>query len=101
VHVLGDSGQVWTVARLRRAVGKLVAQHMADPALLKPALRRKPEERLMTIAQRNWCTAGAYAGTDSARRAHMVGLVREEATRPSARGWVSATCVSTRSGPAL
>jgi DNA invertase Pin-like site-specific DNA recombinase len=49
VCVLGDSGQSWTVARLRRAVGKLVAQHMADPTLLKPAPRKSPEDRLMTL----------------------------------------------------
>ena len=33
VRVLGDTGQSWTVARLRRAVGKLVSQRMADPDL--------------------------------------------------------------------
>jgi hypothetical protein len=49
VRVLGDSGQSWTVARLRRAVGKLVSQHMADPALLRPAARKNPEDRLMTL----------------------------------------------------
>jgi DNA invertase Pin-like site-specific DNA recombinase len=49
VRVLETSGQSWTVARLRRAVGKLVSQHMADPALLRPAPRRKPEDRLMTL----------------------------------------------------
>src|ERR687889_2491570 len=49
VRVLADSGQPWTVARLRRAVGKLVAQHMADPALLRPAPRKSPEDRLMTL----------------------------------------------------
>ncbi|WP_414476304.1 recombinase family protein [Microvirga sp. M2] len=49
VRVLGGSGESWTVARLRRAVGKLVSQHMADPALLKPASRKNPEDRLMTL----------------------------------------------------
>jgi DNA invertase Pin-like site-specific DNA recombinase len=49
VRVLSDNGQAWTVARLRRAVGKLVAQHMADPALLRPAPRKNPEDRLMTL----------------------------------------------------
>jgi hypothetical protein len=49
VRVLGDGGQSWTVARLRRAVGKLVSQHMADPALLRPAPRKNPEDRLMTL----------------------------------------------------
>jgi DNA invertase Pin-like site-specific DNA recombinase len=49
VRVLGESGQSWTVARLRRAIGKLVAQRMADPTLLRPAPRRNPEDRLMTL----------------------------------------------------
>ena len=49
VRVLHDNGQAWTVARLRRAVGKLVSQHMADPALLRPAPRKSPEDRLMTL----------------------------------------------------
>ena len=49
VRVLGNGGQSWTVARLRRAVGKLVSQHMADPALLRPAPRKNPEDRLMTL----------------------------------------------------
>ncbi len=49
VRVMGDSGQSWTVARLRRAVDKLVSQHMADPALLRPAPRKTPEDRLMTL----------------------------------------------------
>jgi DNA invertase Pin-like site-specific DNA recombinase len=48
-RVLGDTGQEWTVARLRRAVGKLVSQRMADPALLRPAPRKNPEDRLMTL----------------------------------------------------
>jgi DNA invertase Pin-like site-specific DNA recombinase len=49
VRVLADRGEAWTVARLRRAVGKLVSQHMADPALLSPAPRKSPEDRLMTL----------------------------------------------------
>jgi len=49
VRALNEKGQSWTVARLRRAVGKLVSQHMADPALLRPAPRRSPEDRLMTL----------------------------------------------------
>jgi DNA invertase Pin-like site-specific DNA recombinase len=49
VRVLADRGQAWTVARLRRAVGKLVSQHMADPALLRPAPRTNPEDRLIIL----------------------------------------------------
>jgi hypothetical protein len=49
VRVLRNGGQTWTVARLRRAVGKLVSQHTADPTLLRPAPRKNPEDRLMTL----------------------------------------------------
>src|SRR3712207_2649114 len=49
VHALEAAGQSWTVDRLRRAVGKMVSQHMADPALLKPASRKGPEHRLMNL----------------------------------------------------
>jgi DNA invertase Pin-like site-specific DNA recombinase len=49
VRVLGNSGQSWTVARLRRAVGRLVSQHMADPPLLRHAPRKSPQDRLMTL----------------------------------------------------
>ncbi len=49
VRVLADSGQAWTVAQLRRAVGKLVSQHMADPTLFRPVPRTNPGDRLMTL----------------------------------------------------
>ncbi|MBB4039816.1 DNA invertase Pin-like site-specific DNA recombinase [Microvirga flocculans] len=49
VHALKAAGQSWTVDRLRRAVGKMVSQHMADPALLKPASRKGPQHRLMNL----------------------------------------------------
>jgi DNA invertase Pin-like site-specific DNA recombinase len=49
VHALKDAGELWTVDRLRRAVGKMVTQHMADPALLKAASRKGPEHRLMNL----------------------------------------------------
>ena len=49
VRVLGERGQAWTVARLRRAVGTLVSHHMAAPTLLRPAPRKSPEDRLMTL----------------------------------------------------
>ncbi|MBZ6078859.1 recombinase family protein [Microvirga puerhi] len=49
VHLLSDGGQSWTVARLRRAVAKLVSERMADPILLKPAARKSPQDRLMTL----------------------------------------------------
>ncbi|MBB3019534.1 DNA invertase Pin-like site-specific DNA recombinase [Microvirga lupini] len=49
VHSLEAAGQSWTVDRLRRAVGKMVSQHMADPALLHPASRKGPQHRLMNL----------------------------------------------------
>jgi DNA invertase Pin-like site-specific DNA recombinase len=49
IRALAHNGQSWTVARLRRAVGRLVSQHMADPALLRPAPRKSPQDRLMTL----------------------------------------------------
>jgi DNA invertase Pin-like site-specific DNA recombinase len=48
-QVLNDKGQSWTVPRLRRAVGKLVSQHMADANLLKKSPRRSPDDRLLTL----------------------------------------------------
>lgn len=49
VYTLKAAGQSWTVDRLRRAVGKMVSQHMADPALLRPASRKGPQHRLMNL----------------------------------------------------
>lgn len=49
VRVLASRGQGWTVARLRRAVGTLVAQRIADPVLLKPAPRKGPQDHLMML----------------------------------------------------
>ncbi len=49
VQILNNKGQAWTVERLRRAVGKMVSQRMADPALLRRSPRRPPDDRLMTL----------------------------------------------------
>lgn len=48
-RVLNQRGLDWTPERLRRAVKWLVAEHLADPALLKKSPPRLPEERLMTL----------------------------------------------------
>jgi hypothetical protein len=85
------------VARLRRAVGKLVAQHMADPALVRPAPRRNPEDRLMTLiagiamtdpglSLRDVGAHQAHARANPRWRPHMVSHFREEATRSCAKG---------------
>lgn len=48
-RVLNARGQQWTEERLRRAVRKLVSQHMADPTLLKKSPPRPSDDRLMTL----------------------------------------------------
>ena len=48
-RVLKQRGLDWTPERLRRAVKWLVAEHLADPALLKKSPPRLPEDRLMTL----------------------------------------------------
>ena len=48
-RVLNQRGLDWTPERLRRAVKWLVAEHLADPALLKKSPPRLPEDRLMTL----------------------------------------------------
>jgi DNA invertase Pin-like site-specific DNA recombinase len=79
VRVLGNSGQSWTVARLRRAVGKLVAQHMADPALLRPAPRKSPEDRLMTLI-------AGIAMTDPSLSLRSIGAQLERMRERTPRG---------------
>jgi DNA invertase Pin-like site-specific DNA recombinase len=79
VRVLGNSGQTWTVARLRRAVGKLVAQHMADPALLQPAPRKSPEDRLMTLI-------AGIAITDPSLSLREIGAQLERMRERTSRG---------------
>jgi hypothetical protein len=49
VRVLNARGQNWTEERLRRAVRKLISQHMADPALLKKSPLRSSDDRLLTL----------------------------------------------------
>ncbi|RWX59003.1 recombinase family protein, partial [Mesorhizobium sp. M4B.F.Ca.ET.089.01.1.1] len=49
VRVLNRRGHDWTVERLRRAVHRLVREHIAEPALIKRSPRRPPEDRLMTL----------------------------------------------------
>lgn len=48
-RMLNSSGQEWTVERLRRAVGKMVTERMADPDLLKRSPPRSRDERLMIL----------------------------------------------------
>jgi hypothetical protein len=79
VRVLGNSGQPWTVARLRRAVGRLVTQHMADPALLHPAPRKSPEDRLMTLI-------AGIAMTDPSLSLRAIGAQLERMRERTPRG---------------
>lgn len=48
-QILNDKGQDWSVPQLRRAVGKLVSQRMAEAELLERAPRRPPEDRAMAL----------------------------------------------------
>lgn len=48
-RVLKQRGLDWTPERLRRAVKWLVAEHLADSALLRKSPPRLPEDRLMTL----------------------------------------------------
>jgi DNA invertase Pin-like site-specific DNA recombinase len=48
-RVLKQRGLTWTPERLRRAVKWMVAEAMADPALLRKSPPRLPEDRLMTL----------------------------------------------------
>ncbi|PDT80849.1 recombinase family protein [Sinorhizobium sp. BJ1] len=48
-RVLKQRGLDWTPERLRRAVKWMVAERMADPALLRKSPPRLPEDRLMTL----------------------------------------------------
>jgi Resolvase, N terminal domain len=87
VRVLSNSGQSWTVTRLRRAVGKLVSQHMADPALLRPAPRRNPEDRLMTLI-------AGIAMTDPSLSLREIGAQLERTRERTPRGgltWSAST----------
>jgi len=48
-RVMKQRGFDWTPERLRRAVKWLVAEHLADPGLLRKSPPRLPEDRLMTL----------------------------------------------------
>lgn len=48
-RVLNQRGLNWTPERLRRAVKWMVAERMADAALLRKSPPRLPEDRLMTL----------------------------------------------------
>jgi hypothetical protein len=40
---------LWTVERLRRAVRRLVKEHLVEPYLIERARRKPSEDRLMTL----------------------------------------------------
>ncbi|ATU94395.1 recombinase family protein [Phyllobacterium zundukense] len=44
-----QTGQNWSVDRLRRSVRRLVREGLADPRLIRPSPRRTPEDRLMSL----------------------------------------------------
>ena len=70
--------QPWTVERLRRAVRRLVQEHLAEPHLIERARRKPSEDRLMTLI------AGiAMANPDMALRdiAAQLEVMRERTLR--------------------
>ena len=70
--------QPWTVERLRRAVRRLVQEHLAEPHLIERARRKPSEDRLMTLI------AGiAMANPDMALRdiAAQLEVMRERTPR--------------------
>ena len=44
-----QTGQAWSVDRLRRSVRRLIGEGLADPSLILPSPRRTPEDRLMML----------------------------------------------------
>lgn len=44
-----ETGQKWSVDRLRRSVKRLVREGLADPGLIVAAPRRTPQDRLMSL----------------------------------------------------
>lgn len=44
-----ETGQKWSVDRLRRSVKRLVREGLADPGLIVPSPRRTPQDRLMSL----------------------------------------------------
>jgi DNA invertase Pin-like site-specific DNA recombinase len=95
-RVLKQRGLDWTPERLRRAVKWLVAEHLADPALLRKSPPRLPEDRLMTLvaglhipnsrsvrspASSSASTSGRRAAAASGRRVRS----RTSSIGPSAR----------------
>jgi hypothetical protein len=48
-----ETGQEWSVDRLRRSVKRLSRERLAAPGLIAPAPRRTPQERLMSLDHRD------------------------------------------------
>ncbi|TXR50452.1 recombinase family protein [Phyllobacterium endophyticum] len=44
-----ESGQKWSVDRLRHSVKRLVSEGLADPGLIRPSPRRAPQDRLLSL----------------------------------------------------
>jgi hypothetical protein len=93
VRVLNmETGVIWTVERLRRAVRRTVRERLADPKLLEGSPRWRPEDRLMMLV------AGiAMANPDMPLRAIDAAPVRAEAQRRMARKRLSCLARNGRS----
>jgi DNA invertase Pin-like site-specific DNA recombinase len=82
-----ETGQSWSVERLRRAVRRTVRERLADPKLLERSPRRPPADRLMMLA-----VGIAMANPDMPLRA--IGLQLEamrERTPRGGRQWAASS----------
>ena len=81
-----ESGQKWSVDRLRHSVKRLVSEGLVDPELLRPSPRRTPHDRLMMLI-----TGIANANPDLAMRdiASQLEAMHERTPRGSSTWAVS------------
>jgi DNA invertase Pin-like site-specific DNA recombinase len=82
-----ENEQNWTKERLIRAVRRAVRERLADPDLLKPAPRKPPADRLMTLA-----ASIALANPDLSLRAIGAQLeAMREKTPRGGRKWAASS----------
>lgn len=70
-RLLNQRGFRWTPTRLVRAVKWLVAEHLAEPGLLKRSTPRPPEDRLMTLV------AGIHASNPALTLRQIAGQLEQ------------------------
>lgn len=97
-RVLKQRGLDWMPERLHRAVKWMVAEHLADPLLLKKSPPRPPENRLMTLV------AGIHSSSLDLTLREIVGQLERlhERTPRGGSKWAlprSRTSSTVRDGP--